>query len=582
MEAILMNIKNMISQEMIYIIIAIFVVVCIALLVLRSMRLKFAKKELDRLENKFDMIKGVPLNFKINKAVALARVNNSLSEKVFEAQQIFDNVNEEIKSSTRLLAEMDDLLYSKKHRQIISKTEILESQLDRLESDVRKVDSVLDEILSQESEKREQINRLKEQFRLLKQKIGIDKTKFYQGSEYIDKEITNIEKMFSLFEEWMFASEFEKASQQYDEINESLTNLNQYVIETPSIFEVVHQRIQKQMDSISYAYASYRNEGIYINHLGVKNNLELVSVVIKESISKLTKGNLERVKEELERCDTRLIQLSDQLVKEYEAHNEVKVLGPQISNRCFDLKTTTEQLKELYEKYHVRFSLEDYHNQINEYDKIMSEIEEKNAFLSTDEGKNVPATTYLISLKQLQENCESYDLKISKLKTLLQTVVNDEKRAQQQLVKLNLVVHEMGIKLSKSKISHIEEGYEEQIKKAKTMLNDTQKIIDASVVNVESLNVMIKDSIDYIYTLFNKISNYIGSAKMVENLIVFGNRYRSTYPDLDSQLTRSELYYRNGEFSKALQITVNAIEKVVPGTYERMINGNKKELGEEL
>lgn len=130
MEAILMNIKNMISQEMIYIIIAIFVVVCIALLVLRSMRLKFAKKELDRLENKFDMIKGVPLNFKINKAVALARVNNSLSEKVFEAQQIFDNVNEEIKSSTRLLAEMDDLLYSKKHRQIISKTEILESQLD--------------------------------------------------------------------------------------------------------------------------------------------------------------------------------------------------------------------------------------------------------------------------------------------------------------------------------------------------------------------------------------------------------------------------------------------------------------------
>ncbi len=114
------------------------------------------------------------------------------------------------------------------------------------------------------------------------------------------------------------------------------------------------------------------------------------------------------------------------------------------------------------------------------------------------------------------------------------------------------------------------------------MLNDTQKIIDASVVNVEHLNAMIKESIDYIYTLFNKISNYVGSAAMVENLIVFGNRYRSTYPDLDSQLTRTELYYRNGEFSKALQITVNAIEKVVPGIYEKMVNGNKKESGVEL
>ncbi len=582
MEAILTNIKNIISQEMIYIIIAIFAVALIALFILRSMRLKFARKELDRLENKFDMIKGVPLTFKINKAVALARVNSTLNEKVFEAQQIFDNVNEEIKSSTKLLAEMDDLLYSKKHRQIIAKAEGLEIQLNKLELDVKKVDSVLDEILSQESEKREQINRLKEQFRLLKQKIGIDKTKFYQGSEYIEKEITNIEKMFSLFEEWMFASEFEKASQQYDEIHLSLENLNQYVIETPGIFEIIHHRVQKQIDSISYAYASYRNEGIYVNHLGVKNNLELVSVVIKESITKLTKGNLDKVKEELERCDTRLIQLSEQLVKEYEAHNEIQTLAPQVSSRCFELKSTTEQLKELYAQYHIRFSLEDYNNQINEYDTIMSEIEEKNATLFSEEGKNVPATSYIVSLKQLQENCETYDLKISKLKTLLQNVLNDEKRARQQLVKLNLVVHEMEIKLSKSKLEQIEHSYESEIRKAKIMLNDTQKIIDASVVNVEHLNAMIKESIDYIYTLFNKISNYVGSAAMVENLIVFGNRYRSTYPDLDSQLTRSELYYRNGEFSKALQITVNAIEKVVPGIYEKMVNGNKKESGVEL
>lgn len=582
MEAILTNIKNIISQEMIYIIIGIFVIALIGLFILRSMRLKFARKELDRLENKFDMIKGVPLTFKINKAVALARVNTTLNEKVFEAQQIFDNVNEEIKSSTKLLAEMDDLLYSKKHRQIISKAEGLEAQLSKLEADVSKVDAVLDEILSQESEKREQINRLKEQFRLLKQKIGIDKTKFYQGSEYIEKEITNIEKMFSLFEEWMFASEFEKASQQYDEIYEALEHLNEYVVETPTIFETIHQRVQKQMDSISYAYASYRNEGIYIDHLGVKNNLELVSVVIKESITKLTKGNLDKVKEELERCDTRLIQLSDQLVKEYEAHNEVQVLAPQISSRCFELKSITEQLKELYAQYHVRFSLEDYNAQINEYESIMHEIEEKNASLTSEEGKNVPATSYIVSLKQLQENCESYDLKISKLKSLLQNVLNDEKRAHQQLVKLNLVVHEMEIKLSKSKIEHVEESYENDIRRAKTMLNDTQKIIDASVVNVEHLNTMIKESIDYIYTLFNKISNYVGSAAMVENLIVFGNRYRSTYSDLDSQLTRSELYYRNGEFSKALQITVNAIEKVVPGTYDRMLKRDKKEAEVEL
>ena len=39
---------------------------------------------------------------------------------------------------------------------------------------------------------------------------------------------------------------------------------------------------------------------------------------------------------------------------------------------------------------------------------------------------------------------------------------------------------------------------------------------------------------------------------MVENTIVFGNRYRSTYADIDSELTRSELSFRNGEYTQAL------------------------------
>ncbi len=51
---------------------------------------------------------------------------------------------------------------------------------------------------------------------------------------------------------------------------------------------------------------------------------------------------------------------------------------------------------------------------------------------------------------------------------------------------------------------------------------------------------------------------------MVENTIVFGNRYRSTYADIDSELTRAELCFRNGQYTKALKIGIQCIEKIHP------------------
>lgn len=582
MEQIFTNIKNIVPLQVIYILIALFFVVVFVFLFLRRLRLRFAKKELERLENKFDVIKGIPLSFKINKAVALGRVNSQLNEKVFAAQQTYDAVNEEMRKSTTLLAEMDDLLYSKKHRQVLSKSEVLEKQLNVLEKDVENVNIILDEILSQESEKRDQINRLKEQFRLLKQRIGIDKSKFYQGQEFIDSEITRIEKMFSLFEEWMFASEFERATEQYEEIHVSLDHLNDYVTVTPPIFDIIHQRIQKQMKSISYANSSYQNENIFIEHLAVKNNLEVVANVIKDSINKLTKGKYEGIKEQLEDCDTRLFQLSEQLVKEYESSTEIPVLYPTLITRIDELNQVTSKIKSLYETYSVRFSLEDFNDQIAGFSEKMDSLNEKFTTLKLEDNQEVAPSAYLVELKQLQEETNQYEIRTEKLRTLLQNVVSDEKRAHQQLLKLSLIVHEIGIKMSKSKISHIDEKYEEDLKKAKSMLVDIQNTIDAPVVDVETLNAKIKESIDYIYTLYNTVNNFVAKAVMVENLVVFGNRYRSTYPELNSQLIRSELYYRNGEYSKALQIAVNAIEKIVPGICEKLIAGAPKKEGMEL
>ena len=57
---------------------------------------------------------------------------------------------------------------------------------------------------------------------------------------------------------------------------------------------------------------------------------------------------------------------------------------------------------------------------------------------------------------------------------------------------------------------------------------------------------------------------------MAENAIVIGNMYRSSYPEIDSELTRAELAYRNGEYTQALTIALNTIRKVHPETIDEL------------
>ena len=108
--------------------------------------------------------------------------------------------------------------------------EKLREQMAELEGVAKDVNQALDSILEQENEQRVHINKLK-------RNINENRASFSQSYEYLEMEIAAIEKMFSAFEEWMFASEFNKAADQQKEIRESVAHLKELVDVLPSMYE---------------------------------------------------------------------------------------------------------------------------------------------------------------------------------------------------------------------------------------------------------------------------------------------------------------------------------------------------------
>ena len=58
---------------------------------------------------------------------------------------------------------------------------------------------------------------------------------------------------------------------------------------------------------------------------------------------------------------------------------------------------------------------------------------------------------------------------------------------------------------------------------------------------------------------------------MLEETIVYGNRYKATNKQVNEGLTLAEKLFYKGEYKKALEITMNAIDYVEPGVHKKIM-----------
>lgn len=578
MDEFITNIKNIVTTEVLVYIAIALVLLVILTVVMMMLRQKKAKKELDELELKYNSLKSIPLAFKLNKAVALSRVNQEMAQRVEGCKNDFDAVQEKLKECSVMLAEIDDLVYVRKNKAANRKMATLVTLLNQCEENAGRVNETLDEVLEKENEQREQINKLKEEFRSIKKKINDNRSAFHQANEYLEREINAIEKMFSLFEEWMFASEFNKAADQQEEILETIHRLEDLLQVLPALYERAKGVLPRAIDEVGYNYAQCKNKGIYLEHLEIKKNLEIISDMLKEDLNKLRNGQVGNVEEDLNECEKRLGQLQEQIDKEEKAFDEVSKNVELLFESIKTVNQDVEAIEKLYNRVYERFGFENWTDKLKETNERLSVLNDmKRRLEKIILEKSVPYTTILITYKELDQSNTIFVDEVAKMKVKLETACSDEERAKKQLVKLQLIVNEIHVKMSKHRLPSVSQKYEDDLHKAKVMIKDISCILNNTPLDVKHLNSELRTAIDYIYTLYNSVNNLVGMAIMVENTIVFGNRYRSSYPEIDSELTRCELCFRNGQYTKALKIGIQAIEKMHPGAYENLIS--KKDPG---
>lgn len=565
------------SDIRIVIAIAAVVVLIIIWFIVQKIRSNKFRHQLEELEVRYNTIKSVPLSFKLNKAVAISRVEPDTMQKVTQTKDDFDKAEANLKQISQQLADTEDEILAGKLKKVKPDLADLEASISLGEQQVSSLDKFLDSILEKETAQRQEVTELKNHFRDLRNTAAENQSQLSYIWPTIEQNISDTEKMFSAFEEWMYASDFEKANAELDNIRESISRLESMIQSLPDLLSDARGVVPKMAEVLHQDYTTARDGGVYLDHLQIDKNLKVITAGLKEDLAGIKDGNLNGVREHLDDYKVRLTQMDQAVKKESESFMELKKFAGETETLFHETERNAKYIDDLYARLKPRLGLSDMEERIGRQKDRLATVSSKmpKVFQMYQENQS-PASSVMASMKELNQEITVCNSGFKELRAEIDNTAGGEDRARKQLVKLQVIMNQMQVKIRKYKLPSISQQYEEDMAKANEYIHSIDRLINAPTLNVQLLSSTLKEAIDFIYKLYNNVNNVVATVIMVENTIVFGNRYRSTYADIDSELTRSELCFRNGEYTQALSIAIATIEKIHPGNYENMIKENAK------
>jgi len=165
-------------------------------------------------------------------------------------------------------------------------------------------------------------------------------------------------------------------------------------------------------------------------------------------------------------------------------------------------------------------------------------------------------------IDSLTKRLNEMDVNFNKTLKSLGNMYDDEERAREQLKEIEAFLKESRKLIHSYKLPVITDNYFVQLGEANEAIEEVINELEKKPIEIKTLNTRVDTARDLVLKLYNTTDQMIKNAKMAEMSIVYGNRYRSSYKEIDRGLTRAEQFFFNGNYKNAVETCLDAIRLV--------------------
>lgn len=554
----------------------VFLVIILCLIIWRTYRLKKRRKEIMAIENRLSAIKSLPIQYRLGRVQNIAKNTPELMDQynAFEARytQLVSTQKDEI---SLLLNEIDEKLYFGKMYKVSGKITKLHELMDQFEKDAQELLAEIEKVTEIENVQRLQIIQVKEKYREVQAAYENSRYKLDDAIPGISELNEQIDKDFVTLEDMMNSQRFDDAKKQCDLIDQKIDFLSANIRDLPTYLSLASNYIPTEIEKIQKRILDLKSKGYSLVRIDAENRVITMQESLKKALDDIQNLDISEVGEILNHITEEITKLNDEFELEEAAQNEFNKIYEDIFTRINELNQNygyaTDELEKLKKLYVIEDQSIDITGEAHELARMLEEMASLKELIKTQEFSYQEVVE---KLKSLDGNGEAFQKKLQTFFAKRDEMYLTEKRALDELENINIVLLEIKSQIKNKQLPMINESYKDYIADSYKKANEIRFLCKSRPIILENLTNQVDTARDIIYKLYNNIHNLIVTADMVEEAIVYGNRYRSSFLEVNTELTKAEVLYRNGEYTKALSTAVDIIEKIKPGSYEKLVKKN--------
>jgi len=551
-----------------------FILIVLVLNLIEAKKNRGLKKILENLDIEKNRIESTPIVPELAKIESYLK-NEKLEVMYNEWKERLDDIKEkQIPRITDMLLEADYTLSQTDYKGVMYKIAKLEMEIYKVRTNSEFLLNEIKEITSSEERNRAIITKMKTTYRELYQKFVSTKAEYGEIAESVSLQFENIAKRFEDFEAVMENNEYTEVAQIVKAIDEMLKHMQIVTDEMPSIVLIAYSVLPNKIAEVEATYEEMKKLGYPLDYLNVEYNVEEANKKISDVIDRSKVLNMEDSLFELKV----LMDYFDGLFTDFEKE---KVNRKVYEETNISFKRKLENINALVKDIFSKLSeIKELYNLSEEDLEILNKIREELKSLNADYKVLLDHTgNNTFAYSKLTKEIEQLVLKLSVIEESLDSTLDtlgsmkeDEVRARQQLEEVKIILKNSKAKMREYNLPIVPKNYYIELTEAQNAIKEIVRELDKKPITIEVLNTRVDTARDLVLKLFSKTKEIMKTAMFAEMAIVYGNRYRSSVDDLDKNLTYAEILYYKGEYQRSLELTINALNRIEPGIYNKLLN----------
>lgn len=545
---------------------------------IRSAKNKGYKKQIEKLDIEKNKIVSTPIVPELSK-IETYRKNEKIETMYKEWNKRLSDIRDvQIPKITDMILEADYCLSQRDYKSTLYKIAKLEMEIYKVRTNAEFLLDDIKDITTSEERSRKVITKYKKEYRELYDKFKESENDYADIAETVNLQFGAIAHKFEEYEDILDSNRYNEVDNTVNTIEDMLKHMTIVIDEMPQIVLMAENILPKKIKEVLENYEELKKQGYTLDYLNVEYNVSEANKKINDILERAKmldmKDSLLELKVLMEYFENVFDDFEKEKVNKKEYSDTIANFQKKLSrmNKLVnEIFKKLESIKKVYnleeEDINLLQKIREELKKLNDDYKVLIEHTQNNTFSFSKINKELE--NLVARLRLIEESLDQTLDTIGSMK-------DDESRARQQLEEVKKILRRSRKLLREYELPVIPDNYFVELQEAQGAIKELIAELNKSPINIDNLNMRVETARDLVIKLHNRSKEMVKSAAFAEMTMVYGNRYRSKYEELDKNLAYSEMLFFKGEYKKALQLSINTLNKVEPGIQNKLVEYYKK------